>query len=152
MRARRAAPALLAAGAALILLFSLVGGPAGSVGFAVVAVAYPFALMAFGAARRVRRGTSSGGWGAALPIALLALMVELSLAGMLVLRGRGLDGPWLAGLPLAAALQIYGVFLLPLAVNALGFALTFGRFAVAAEDLERLRELAPEDPSGSGTG
>jgi hypothetical protein len=26
---------------------------------------------------------------------------------MLVLRGRGLDGPWLGGLPLAAALQLF---------------------------------------------
>jgi Zn-dependent protease with chaperone function len=105
----------------------------------MLAGACPFALMALGAARRGRLGA------AALPIALALVVVELSLAGMLALRGRVVDGPWLAGLPLAAALEIYGIFLLPLAVIALGFALSFRRFRVAEADLERLRRLAPKD-------
>ena len=137
---QRLALAFLAAAASLILLFCLSGGGAAAIGFTLVAGAFPFALMALGA----RRG---GGLGAAaLPVGLLLVMVELSLAGMLLLSGRVLDGPWLAGLPLAAAFQIYGIFLLPLAVTALGFALTFRRFDVAEQDIERLRRLAPEEP------
>ncbi len=96
--ARRLALAFLAAAAALILLFSALGGEAGAIGFTIVAGACPFALMALGAARRDRLGA------AALPIALALVLIELSLAGMLALRGRVLDGPWIGGLPLAAAL------------------------------------------------
>ena len=140
MRGQRLTLALLAAGALLILFFTVLGGAAGSIGFVVVAGAYPFALMALGAARRGRLGS------VAWPIALLLVMVELSLVGMLVFRGQVLEGPWVVGLPLSAACQIYGIFLLPLAVTALGFALTFHRFGVDEEDLERLRRLAPKDP------
>ena len=133
--ARRPALVALAAAAALILTFSLIGGAAGAVGFTLVAGCVPFALMGLGAAPQ-RPGEG------ALPIALCLALVELSLVGMLALRGRVLDGPWLGGLPLAAAFQIYGLFLLPLVVTALGFALTFRRFGVDEADLERLRRLA----------
>ena len=61
---------------------------------------------------------------------------------MLALRGRVLDGPWIAGLPVALALLLYGVFLLPLVVISLGFALTFDRFDVEEAELEELRRLA----------
>ena len=138
--ARRLALAALAAAALLILVFSFVGGSVAAVGFALAAAACPFALMALGAARR--RGLGA----AALPIALSLVLVELSLIGMLVYRGRVLDGPWLGGLPAAAAFQVYGVFLLPLVVTAVGFALAFRRFDVDETDLERLRDLAPKDP------
>ena len=140
MTARRLTLAFLALAALLILLFCLAGGWGGAaIGFTALAGAFPFALMVLGALRGGRLGS------AALPIALLLVMVELSLLGMLALRGRVLEAPWLAGLPLAAALQVYGIFLLPLAVTALGFALTFRRFGVDEEQLERLRELAPEE-------
>ncbi len=138
--ARRLALAVLAAAALLILVLSLVGGAVAAICFAVLAAGYPFALMVLGAARRGRLGP------AALSIGVGLALVELSLVGMLAFRGRVLDGPWLAGLPLAAALQIYGVFLLPLVVTALGFALTFHRFDVDEADLERLRGLAPKGP------
>ena len=139
--AQRLALVFLAAAALLILVLSVLGGELAAVGFAALAMAYPFALMALGAGRDGRLG------GAALPIAVLLVMIELSLVFMLVFRGRVVDGPWVAGLPLAAAFQIYGMFLLPLAVTALGFALTFRRFGVDEKDLERLRELAPKGPA-----
>lgn len=138
--ARRLALAVLAVAALLILVFSFTGGALAAIGFAVLAAAFPFALMALGV---LRRGGSAG---ALLPIGLVLLIVELSLAGMLAFRGEVQDGPWIGGLPLAAALQIYGIFLLPLAVTTLGFALTFRRFDVGQGDLDRLRELAPEEP------
>ncbi len=58
---------------------------------------------------------------------------------MLLLRGRVLEAPWAAGLPLAAAIQLYGMWLAPLALVALAYALTFESFALRGEDLERLR-------------
>ena len=141
MTAGRALVLGLAVAAAAILAFSLVGGQLAAVGFTAVAAAFPFALMALGAARRGRLGR------AAVPIAVAFVLVELAMLGMLALRGRVLEGPWLAGLPLAAALQLYGIFLLPLAVIALGFGLTFRRLEVDEEELERLRRLAPKGPS-----
>lgn len=137
---QRLAPAVLAVAALLILLFSFRGGAVAAVGFAVLAAAFPFALMVLGVMRQGRLGR------AVLPIGLALAIVELSLVGMLVFRGRVLDGPWFGGLPAALAFQIYGIFLLPLAVIALGFAFTFRRFGVDEKDLERLRELAPKDP------
>ncbi len=139
--AQRLALAVLAVAALLILCFSFVGGAFGPIGFAILATAFPFALMVLGAAQRGRLG------GAVVPIALALALIELSLVVMLALRGRVLDGPWIGGLPLAAAFQIYGIFLLPLAITALGFALTFGRFDVEERDLERLRQLAPKGPA-----
>jgi hypothetical protein len=138
--AQRRALAFLAAAALLILACCFLGGEIAAIAFAVLAMAYPFALMALGAMRKGRLG------GPALPILLLLLLIELSLVFMLVFRGRVLDGPWVAGLPLAAAFQIYGIFLLPLAVSALGFAQTFRRFGVDEKDLARLRQLAPKGP------
>jgi hypothetical protein len=144
MMAQRLALAALAVGALLILLLSFLGGAFAAIGFAVLAAAFPFALMILGVARQRLPGEA---WGrAVLPIGLALVVVELSRAGMLVLRGRVLDGPWFGGLPLAAAFQIYGIFLLPLAVIALGFALTFRQFGVDERDVERLRELAPKEP------
>ena len=141
MTPRRLALAALAAAAASILLLSLVGGAAAAAGLTALAAAFPFVLMALGAIRGGRLG------GAALPIALALALVELAMLGMLALRGRVLDGPWLGGLPLAAALQVYGVFLLPLVVIAVGFALTFDRLEVGEDELERLRRLAPRGRS-----
>lgn len=128
--------AFLAVGALLILATSVSGGVGAEVVFAGVAVAYPFVLMAIGAERDGRLGR------AAIAIVALLVIVELALVFMLAYRGRVVDGPWLGGLPLALAWQLYGVFLLPLAVSALGFALTFRRFGVGDRDLERLRASA----------
>ena len=139
--AQRLALVVLAAAALLILGLSFVGGAFGPIGFAILAVAFPFALMTLGAAQRGRLG------GAVVPIMLALAIIELSLVVMLAFRGRVPDGPWIGGLPLAAAFQIYGIFLVPLAITALGFALTFRRFDVDEKELERLRKLAPKGPA-----
>ena len=133
--AKRLALAFLAGAALLILVGSLVGGRLAAVAFAFLVMAYPVALMTLGAARGQRLGA------AALPIGVLLAILELSLLVMLLFRDRVVDGPWAGGLPLAAAVQLYGVFLLPLAVTALGFAFCFHQFGVSESDLERLRAL-----------
>lgn len=113
--------------------------PGGEVLFTVLAMAYPVALIVLGGARGVRLGPLGP------PLLLLLAILEGSCLGMLLLRGRVADGPWLGGLPLAAALQIYGLWLGPLVLVALAYALTFDRFELREEDLERLRRLGGRD-------
>ena len=86
-----------------------------------------------------------------LGIPLLALLVflEACTIGMLVLRGHVTDGPWFGGLPLAAAIQLYGLFLTPLLLVALAYALTFDKFEMTEDDLERLAEHQRRHEDGS---
>ncbi|MCU0235317.1 MAG: hypothetical protein MUE90_14955, partial [Thermoanaerobaculales bacterium] len=72
------------------------------------------------------------------PLALLLVLLEASVAGMLLLRGRVADGPWIGGLPAAAALMVYGLWLAPLVVVALAYALCFDRAGLRTEDLDEL--------------
>jgi hypothetical protein len=99
----------------------------------------PVALSALGAARRGRLGRP-------LAVALAALLAILagSFLVLFLLRGRLLDGPWIAGLPLAPAVLLGGIWLLPLALVGLAYALTFERHGLTEEDLARLRALRRE--------
>ncbi len=129
--AKRVALIFLAAASLLILVSFSLPGRLGEVLFAVLAVAFPVALILLGASRKGRIGRRG-----AILLALL-LVLEGSVLGMLALAGRVLEGPWLGGLPLAAALQLYGMWLLPLALVALAYALTFESFTLNEEDLKR---------------
>lgn len=131
-----ASPALLLT----LLLPSALGlSPAGDVVFALVAVAFPIALIAAAADHRGRLGPLGP------PLLALWLCLELCVAVMLAWRGQVLEAPWLGGLPLTAAVQLYGVFLLPLPGVALLYALTFDRFGLRQEDLEALRRRFPRE-------
>ena len=103
--------------------------------FAVLVMAYPVALIVVGVSRDGRLGPVG------LPLLALLLFLEACGVGMLLLRGHVLDGPWFGGLPLAAAIQLYGVFLVPLLLVALTYALTFDRFEMRDEDLDRLAQF-----------
>lgn len=119
--------------AAALLVCLLVGGRPAEVTFALLAAAFPVALIALGAARGGRLGR--------LGPALAALLVLLggSVVGLLLLRGRLLDGPWLADLPAGIILQLVGLCLAPLVLVALAYALTFDPDGLDPEGLERLR-------------
>lgn len=128
----------------LILVSFFLGEPVGSLLFALLAVAFPVGLIAVGAARDGRLGPLA--W----PLGLLLLMLEGAMLGMVVLRGRVLELPWVGGLPLAAAIQLYGMWLAPLALVALAYALTFDRFTLTDEDLRRFREATGRPSSDDG--
>lgn len=87
--------------------------------------------MALGAAGRRRLGAAA--WALAALLAILAGAV----AGILALA-RGSSGT-LAGFPLAAVVQVVGLWLLPLPVATLAYALTFDRTGIDRRDLEELR-------------
>ncbi|MEM6455747.1 MAG: hypothetical protein AAF772_11680 [Acidobacteriota bacterium] len=117
----------------------------GDVLFALAAGGFPVALMMIGACRDGRLGRTA--W----PLALLALLLGAIGVGLFAYRGRVLDGPWWGGLPMAAAIQLYGLFLLPLAITAFGYAWTFDQHGLRSDDLAALRRRfptprAPEDP------
>jgi hypothetical protein len=104
--------------------------------FSLLVVLFPVVLMVVGAARGGRLGPTGA------PLWCLALLLVGCGLGMLLLRGHAADGPWLGGLPLAAALQIYGLWLAPLGLVALAYALTFESFALRESDLENLRRMS----------
>lgn len=125
--------AFLAAASPLILVSFVFGGPLLEVVYAVLAVLFPVALIALGAQRGGRLGPLAG------PLASLAAILVACVVAMLLLRGRVADGPWLGGLPLATAVQVYGVFLLPLGLVSFAYAWTFDRFGLRQSDLDELR-------------
>lgn len=133
---RRTSLGFLAVASPLMLLLFWVRVPGADVLFAVLVMAFPVALIAVTVA--------GGDRGRALGWPLLALLVLLEgcALGMLALRGRVMTAAWIGGVPAAAAIQLVGVWLAPLLLVALAYALTFDRHELREEDLDRLERLA----------
>lgn len=106
-------------------------------------------LLALGAARPGRR--------------LGVLWLPLALTFVILVGGFGLalalpaeEGPatrlWL-GLPVRAAIILYGIGILPMLVLPLAYALSFRRMTLDAADIERIRAAAAEraQPQGAGS-
>jgi len=140
--AKRLSLLYLAASSPLILLSLLVAAPMGDMLFAVLVVAFPVALIVLGAEHR-------GGLGPLrVPLFVLLVYLEACVVAMLLLRGQVTEAPWVGGLPLATAIQLYGVFLAPMVFVALFYALTFERFGLRREDLDELRRRFPRRENG----
>ena len=114
------------------------GGVAAEAVFGVLVMAFAPLLMLLGVG-----GAGDRGGPDVAPILLLLLSLEISLAGLWMLRGEVESAPWWLGLPAATAIQLCGLLLLPLAIVTLGFAATFRRFDVSDREIEELRRLAP---------
>lgn len=106
----------------------------------VAAIAVPLALTAI-----MILGAARGGQGIGslkVPFAFVALMLILGFLVALALPAT--ESPasrlWL-GLPLRAAIVIYGIGLLPIIVLPVAYALTFETQTLSAQDVERVREL-----------
>lgn len=121
----------------------------------LIAIAVPISLVAImilGAAR------GAGGIGRLkVPFAFVALTLIIGFTAALALPAT--EGPmsklWL-GLPLRAAIVVYGVGLLPIVVLPVAYALTFETQTLSAQDVVRVRELGrananriemPDEPS-----
>lgn len=131
-----AATGAIAAGYATAFL---PGGPP-AWGSWLLALGIPAALggiMVLGATRE-----SEGVGRLAFPLAFI--VVTLASGFCLALALPANEGPqsalWL-GLPLRAAVVIYGIGLLPVVVLPVAYALTFGAQTLSAEDVERVRAL-----------
>ena len=93
--------------------------------------------MVLGAARE-RKGVGS----LALPFAFV--IITLTIGFCLALGLPANEGPgstlWL-GLPVRAAIVVYGIGLLPVVVLPVAYALTFETQTLSAEDVERVRQM-----------
>lgn len=103
--------------------------------FGSLGIGFPTLLAAFGA----RRNGSLGPLG--LPLLGLFFLQQACFWAMVYFSGRVLEGPWVGGLPISGAIQIYLLWLLPLVIVSLSYALTFDSFSLKSEDIERIRQL-----------
>ncbi len=131
--ARRAALAFLGFSSPALLLAFALGTRAGDVAFALLAAAFPVALIVLGAGR----GGSLGPlfW----PLAALLAILVADVVALLALAGSIQTAPWLVGLPLATAVMFYGLFLLPQILVCVAYVWTFDRFGLRQNDLDELR-------------
>ncbi len=137
----------LAASSTLILMSFFWSSPVAEVVFVVLAMAMPVALMALGAMRDGRLG------GRAVPLAVLLVWLEGCAIAILLLDGGTVTQPWIGGLPLSAALQVYGLGVGSLLFVVLAYALTFEASGLTDEDLAALRRRAKEaEDIGNGAG
>ena len=132
--------------APLLLLCFVWPFPGGAYFFALATAIFPVALMALGTSR----GGRTGPVGKPL-LLLLAILVAVMLA-LLGLRDRVEGGPWVGGLPAAAAVLIYGLFVVPLVVSSLAHAFTFDRWTLPEDRLAELRRRFPGQRSDDAPG
>jgi hypothetical protein len=97
------------------------------------------AVMVLGAARDGRVGRL------AFPFAFTGLVLAGGFGLALALPANEAAGaPLYLGLPLRAAVIIYGIGLLPIVVLPIAYALTFAAQTLTAEDVERVRRAGEE--------
>ena len=114
----------------------------------IMAIAIPFAMIAtiaLGAART--HGPQPGFRRLAAPFAAVLLIMLGAFAAALLLPAAG--EPLLLGLPMRAAIVLYGVGVLPALILPLAYALTFDDLTLTEEDIARVREAA-ERSGGQG--
>lgn len=103
------------------------------------------ALMALGVSRR------GGGVGAlAAPLAFTFVVLVGGFAAALLLPAETAGARIYLGLPLRAALVLYGVGLLPILVLPLCYALTFDAMTLSEEDLRRVQALGAAHAAKQG--
>lgn len=103
------------------------------------------ALMALGVARR------DGGVGRlALPLAFTFVVIVGGFASALLLPGDDAASRVVLGLPLRAALVLYGVGMLPILILPLSYALTFDDMTLSEDDLKRAQALGAEHAAKHG--
>jgi len=77
-----------------------------------------------------------------IPFTLMTLMLGAGFAALFALPDPGAAEPLVLGLPIRAAILLYGIGLLPTLVLPVAYALTFAEQTLSAEDLARVVERA----------
>lgn len=143
MTTRRAATALLfisIVALAIAYAVALATGGASSWSSWIAAVAIPSALTAVMVVGALRGDRGIGRL--KIPFLFVALILIAGFVAALALPATEDAGSrLLLGLPLRAAIVVYGIGLLPIVVLPVAYALTFETQTLSAEDVERVREL-----------
>lgn len=115
----------------------------------VVAIAVPVSLVAIMILGALRGPNGIGRL--KIPFAFVALILIIGFVAAIALPATESSASklWL-GLPLRAAIVIYGIGLLPIVVLPVAYALTFETQTLNADDVERVRELG-RARAGNGT-
>ena len=150
---RAALVALIAAMLTIAIGYAAAFSPGGPPAWApwLLALGIPTALgaiMILGAARG-QTGIGALKYPFAFVVAVLAIGFCAALA--LPATESALSKLWL-GLPVRAAIVVYGIGLLPIIILPIAYALTFETQTLNAEDVERVRVLAQENRARSEGG
>jgi hypothetical protein len=78
----------------------------------------------------------------AFPVGLVALILLAGFSAALLTGPLTADSPLFLGLPVGAAIVVYGIGLLPLVILPVAYALTFSALTLTDADLERVRAAA----------
>lgn len=73
-------------------------------------------------------------------VGLFVLCAGAFVVALLMPAQEGVGGPLLLGLPLRAAIVLYGVGVLPIAILPFAYALTFESSTLSEDDLDRVRK------------
>ena len=79
-----------------------------------------------------------------IPFAFVVIILAIGFGAALTISPENPTSKLWLGLPLRAAIVIYGIGLLPIIVLPVAYALTFETQTLSAHDLERVRSLARE--------
>jgi hypothetical protein len=142
-RARRAAVVVLFVSIAAIAIAygaALVTRGASTLAPWIAAIAVPISLTAIMILGAVRGDKGIGRL--AIPFGFVALILIVGFLAALILPATesATSSLWL-GLPVRAAIVIYGIGVLPIIVLPVAYALTFETQTLTAQDVERVREL-----------
>lgn len=106
-----------------------------------MAIATPFAMIATMTLGAARAGRPGGGLRKlALPFAAVLLIMLGAFAAALSLPADG-EALFL-GLPLRAAIVLYGIGVVPVFILPVAYALTFDEITLTEDDIERVRQAA----------
>ncbi len=103
--------------------------------FAISTVAMLTAIIVLGAHRRDRKLGLL-----AIPIALVAVILLGGFLAALQVAPPSAGSRLFAGLPLGAAIVVYGIGLLPLVILPVAYALTFANMTLSDADIQRVRD------------
>lgn len=107
----------------------------------VMAIATSLSMIATTVLGAARAGRPLGGLRRlAVPLVVVLLILLAAFAAALLLPATG--ERLLLGLPLRAAIVLYGVGVLPVLVLPVAYAVTFDEITLSEEDIERMREAA----------
>ena len=132
--AQRNALLFLGLASPAVLVCSWFSGFAAELCFILLVMAFPVALIVLAVARNGRVDPLRG------PLMALTIVLEVCGVAMILLRGQVANAPWFGGFPIAASIQIYGLWLGPLLLVGLAYGWTFDRWILTEEDIRRFND------------